>query len=261
MAWCKDARLTYLNNLGYNVVRLPRTGLEALDVLGKDHKTIDRLGTLDKVWQSTKQLPTVHSGAAVGIQGTQTDKIKASIGFDLLGTIIKALGGNEAKLDVAFNNATSVQFKLENVEASGVDPLDVGEFLATGDINPKNPIVARYVTTGDAGAFVVTEVLKSNALTVSGTLDSGATVTLNVPEIQKVVSGQLSVDMTHAATGTVTYTGKQMLTFGFKIFAIALEDGTWQVHGVEPSGNTAAATTKAVRSILWAEGALLDRNF
>ena len=34
MAFCEDASLTYLNRLGYNVIRLPRTGLLPLEVLG-----------------------------------------------------------------------------------------------------------------------------------------------------------------------------------------------------------------------------------
>jgi hypothetical protein len=51
-----------------------------------------------------------------------------------------------------------------------------------------------------------------------------------------------------------------MLTFGFKIFSIAFESGEWNIHGVNPSGNTAAATMQAVRPILWSEARLFDRE-
>jgi hypothetical protein len=34
MVFCEDSALTYLNGLGYNVVRLPRTGPMPLEVLG-----------------------------------------------------------------------------------------------------------------------------------------------------------------------------------------------------------------------------------
>src|ERR1700722_5255378 len=33
----KDPSVTYLNKLGYNVVKLPRTGIEPMDVIGRDH--------------------------------------------------------------------------------------------------------------------------------------------------------------------------------------------------------------------------------
>jgi hypothetical protein len=39
---CKDPSLTYLNRYGYNVVTLPRTGLEPLLVLGRD-QTLTRM--------------------------------------------------------------------------------------------------------------------------------------------------------------------------------------------------------------------------
>ena len=33
----KDPSVTFLNKFGYNIIRLPRTGIEPLDVIGRDH--------------------------------------------------------------------------------------------------------------------------------------------------------------------------------------------------------------------------------
>ena len=42
----KDPSVTYLNKLGYNVVKLPRTGIEPMDVIGRD-QTVQWLGPID----------------------------------------------------------------------------------------------------------------------------------------------------------------------------------------------------------------------
>jgi len=58
MALCKDPLRTYLNNLGYSVILLPRTGIEPMDVLGRDAGSIERLGTLEGAWTIRGQKPS-----------------------------------------------------------------------------------------------------------------------------------------------------------------------------------------------------------
>jgi hypothetical protein len=39
MPVCKDPSLTFLNQFGYNVIKLPRTGIEPMHVVGRDETT------------------------------------------------------------------------------------------------------------------------------------------------------------------------------------------------------------------------------
>lgn len=55
MGVCKDPRLTYLNDFGYNVVRLPRRGIVPLGVIGKDDGSQNWLGTLDQIYGLSAQ--------------------------------------------------------------------------------------------------------------------------------------------------------------------------------------------------------------
>ena len=48
----KDPSITFLNKYGYNVVRLPRTGIEPMDIVARDEQDILNLGPLSKVWSS-----------------------------------------------------------------------------------------------------------------------------------------------------------------------------------------------------------------
>jgi len=73
MAFCEDPALTYLNRLGYNVIRLPRTGLMPLEVLGSESgRAPEPLGRLDSVWESKLPVPAVTSGDVATVSGRST---------------------------------------------------------------------------------------------------------------------------------------------------------------------------------------------
>jgi hypothetical protein len=52
----KDPSVTFLNRFGYNVVKLPRAGIEPMDVIGRDDTT-QWLGQFSSVWKSTTAPP------------------------------------------------------------------------------------------------------------------------------------------------------------------------------------------------------------
>ncbi len=55
---CSDPRLTYLNSYGYNVIKLPRAGIEPLQVLGRDKDSLEDLGELSTIWKSQSPIPS-----------------------------------------------------------------------------------------------------------------------------------------------------------------------------------------------------------
>src|SRR5437764_7273836 len=119
---CKDAKLTYLNELGYNVIRLPRTGIEPLDVFGKKKGAFVRLGKKPQIWTSNEPPPQPDNNTSGGISGTNTDKIKVDVGLEILGTLLSVLSGKSINAKAAYSKATHVQFQFEDVEVVGVDP-------------------------------------------------------------------------------------------------------------------------------------------
>lgn len=260
MAICKDPSLTYLNKLGFNVVRLPRQGIDPLDVLGRDGKSVERLGRLEQIWSSTVPVPAVKPPqTATSINGQKTHSLKLSIGLKILANILGAMGAAVPEVGFAYQKANSVQFTFTSVQVHSVDPFEVGRYLAAGDLDTKNPFVTRYFQDDDATTYVLTEVLKSNSVTVIGMDNRGTTVTVNLPAIQQVVGANVSVAAAGALSTELTYQGKDMLSFGFKVFGIAYADGAWQVQGVMPSGEIAffAPGQEPTPVLLTREGTLL----
>jgi hypothetical protein len=260
MAICKDPSLTYLNQLGFNVVRLPRQGIDPLDVLGRDGKSVERLGRLDQIWSSTVPVPAVKPPqTAVQINGQKTHSLKLSVGLKILANVLGAMGAAVPEVGFAYQKASSVQFTFTSVQVHCVDPFALGRYLSAGDLDTKNPFVARYFQDDDASTFVITDVLKSNSLTVVGLDNRGTTVTVDVPAIQEVVGANVSVAASGALSTELTYQGKEMLSFGFKVFGITYNEGAWQVQGVKPSGEIAffAPGQEPTPVLLTHEGLLL----
>src|SRR5580704_627585 len=115
MALCTDKSLTYLNDQGYNVVRLPRKGIDPLDVLGRDGKSLERLGRLDQLWTSKKPVPSVGGPQpAAHINGQSTSEMSASVGLKLLSGVLKAIGATVPEISFAYNKASSLQFTFGN---------------------------------------------------------------------------------------------------------------------------------------------------
>jgi hypothetical protein len=260
MAVCQDPRLTYMNDLGYNVVRLPRTGIKPLGVLGRDNKTINYLGTLDQIWNTTATPPSPGAPNSVSaLAGQATSDIKLSVGLDILANALSGMFGAAApSLKFAYNKAKSVQFKFGEVQTVGIDPFIVGNYLASGDLKDGNAFVARFFHAPETEAFVITEILQAKSISVTAKADSGGDVGVDVPAIQSTLGGKVNVTTSSSSNTDVTYTGNEYLTFGFKVFGIAIIDGTWQVHGVPPSGDVSFAPGTQIEPVLLSRSGRLD---
>jgi len=265
MALCTDKSLTYLNDLGYNVVRLPRKGIDPLDVLGRDGKSVERLGRLDQLWTSRKPLPEIGAPQpAAYLNGQATSEMALSVGLRVLNGVLKAIGADLPELSFAYKQADSLQFTFGDVTARSVVPLDVGNFLSEGDIRGANPFVERYFADEDTDAFIITEVLQSNEITVSAKDHGGRTVKVDIPSIQAILGGDVSISANDTAGTKITYKGKEAVTFGFKVFEIAF-DGRWRITGVQPSAELpfsvgAATLAAATQPVILRRGTLAVKS-
>lgn len=257
MGVCKDPRLTYLNSIGFNVVKLPRADVEPLEVLGRDDKSLDNLGKLSTIWKSTGVAPVPGPPVpAANINGQKTDQLKLSIGLDILASILQGMGVPSPRVDAAYSNAQNVQFTFTNVNIIRVAPLEVGQYLAHGDLDQANPF-ASYFLDHSKEAYVITELLTSNAIIVKGTDDHGTSVGVDLPNIEKIVGVNVKVSPSASDASELTYQGPQTLVFGFKVYGVSYADGKWAIHGQEPSGGIAYMTAHEPKGVVLAPSQLM----
>ena len=238
----KDPSVTFLNKFGYNVVKLPRVGIEPLDLIGMD-ETSQWLGPLSAVWNSTVPVPQPSAPRrAAPVNGQKTDQLDLSFGLKILGNALAAFGASVPSLDVAFKRARKVQFSYSNVTSTVVAPLEAGNYLAGGTLNTENPVVKHYFMEPDSQAFLILDVLKSDSITVIATDEHGTEVGVDVPAIQGIVGAGVRLTPGGASNSSVTFSGAEPATFGFIVDEIQFEAGKWSLSGAAPDGALAFAT-------------------
>jgi hypothetical protein len=233
MLRCHDPRLTYLNDLGYNVVRLPRRGINPLGILGRDGNSLNYLGTLNQIWESPNPTPVAgHPNPVSALNGAATGDIDLSIGLDILANALSGMFGSTApSINFAYKSAKSVQFKFTDVQASSIDPFLIDSFLAAGRLR-EGPFVLRFLRDPDTKAFVITETLQAKSLSAIAKAESSAEVSVCVPAIQEALGAKVAVSQNASHTAEVVYQGPDYLTFGFKVFGIKMDNQVWRIRGV-----------------------------
>ena len=245
MAKKKDPSITFLNKFGYNVIKLPRVGIEPLDVIGSDTSN-QWLGPLRTVWKSKVAEPTPGAPRpAAAVSGQRTDQLDLSFGLKILANALAAFGATVPSLDFAFTRARSVQFSYTDVTSTVVPPFDAGEYLKAGSLSSDNPVVKHYFVDPDAEAFLIIDVLKSASITVTASDQHGAGVSVDVPAIQGVVGANVSVKANSTNNDTLTFTGKTPVSFGFTVDRIQFDGTSWSLSGEAPSGALSFGTAGA----------------
>jgi hypothetical protein len=237
----KDPSITFLNKFGYNVVKLPRTGIEPLDVIGRDNG-MQWLGPLNKIWTSTGAEPLPgppHPAAAVN--GQRTDALELSLGLSVLANTLAAFGASAPSLHTAYKSAHAVQFTYSNVTSTSVAPFDAGNYLTAGTLRSDNPVVQNYFNNENAKAYLIVEVLKADSITVTATDSHGTEVGIDLPQIQGVLDAKIGVKPSNSSNSTITFTGPVPVTFGFAVQQIAREGDRWTLRGAAASGDIAFA--------------------
>src|SRR5271154_6857702 len=96
----KDPSITFLNKYGYNVIKMPRTGIEPLQIIGRD-ETLKNLGSLSDIWTTDPDNPPPTPGkpeATVDVNGMTTDALDVSFGLSLLANVLSAFGATVPSL-------------------------------------------------------------------------------------------------------------------------------------------------------------------
>src|SRR5262245_44647741 len=252
MGMCKDAVTQELNKRGYNLVKLPRVGIEPLDVLGRDGESMEKLGSVTEVWTSTAAAPAIGPPApAAGIGGQKTSDLDIGIGLKLLSNVLAGLGGGISlpSLNTAFKRSKKIQFEFVNVESSSVTPFALGKFLASGTLDTSNPFVAHYFGNDETQEYIIFDVLKSDTITVTSKSESGVAVDADIGALSGALSANVNIKAGSSGSSELTFKSSVKATFAFKLFEVLFENGKWIPRGAAPDDDLSfGATTVAVET-------------
>jgi len=235
MALCKDRVTKELNDRGYNIVKLPRVGIEPMDVLGREDDSMEKLGSIAEVWTSTAPLPVAGAPApAAGIDGEQSSDLDLGVGLKLLSGALAGLGGGISlpSLNVAFKKAKKIQFKFVNVESTSITPFALGKFLANGTLDMTNPFAAHYFGNDETQEYIIFDVLKSDSISVTAKSETGVEIGADVDALAGALGANVKLKVGVSGSTEITFQSTMKATFAFKLFEVFFENGKWVPKGV-----------------------------
>lgn len=238
MGICKDPSVKHLAKFGYNVVMHPRAAIRPLMLIGERDGARDLIGTVDQLLIApTAALPAISEGGdAAGISGKRTDKLELSLGLDILGSVIGALGGSKLGVTAAYSSAKTVEFAYADVTSETVNVIALGDYLGSGTPRFDHPILAQYLN--DPGnLYVITEIVRSNSMGVTAFNKKGVSLGVDVPVISAAVGGKIKVGSDSEATNKLDYKGDSHLAFGFKAFELSTAkspSGSGRILRIQP---------------------------
>jgi hypothetical protein len=241
---CVDGTVNYLRTFGYNVIRLPKSGVAPLQLYASDGRTLESLGNITTVFEAGAAIAlpkTTGPVAAANFSGRRTSKLDASLGLELLGTIVGAMGGAQIGLKPHYQTAKSVVFQFGEVTEASVEVAGVDQYLTNGRVSPYSTYVSQLLDADDV--YVTTGVLYATTLLVTAETKSSVGVEVDVPAVQAAVGTKVEVSAAATSSATVSFAGKEPLAFGFRAVRLLYDDGSYHALGKLP----AKTTMRAVR--------------
>jgi hypothetical protein len=219
----KDPSISKLNDLGYNVIKVPRTDIAPLDLLARDNTDVPlrKIGTISTFWKTSAPAPAPGPpSVAASLNNTHSNKLDLSFGLDLLKGALAVFGAGAPSLDLSHTSAKTLQFNYTGVTTVSIDTGVIGDYLTEGTLNVGNPETKHRFLDQGSEVYIITEVIRATSITVTATDDHGNGVSLSAPEINGVLGGNVSVKPSAAINSAVTFESATMpptaANFGFK---------------------------------------------
>jgi hypothetical protein len=233
-----DPFLTALKAVGLSVIKVPRAGVGPLTLLTRDGHNLSAAGPLEKLLAGGTLPEIGENQPAADIRASKTRGLDGSLALNLLSGWLEALGGKSAGMDTHLGGGVTVAFEFPEVLIDTVkSAVDLDAYLGAARINTA---AAHHVELlSHRECFVVTLAAKTRKLQMTATRRGGGSLALNIPEIQKVVGGGITVSSTMGAEDTVVYEGPTPVYFGFKAIQLFFRDGRYEGFGTLPAGRRA----------------------
>lgn len=239
---CKDPTLKALKSIGYNVVLLPRVDLRPTQLLVANDKRLSRLGEMATVFVQRPGAPPLPAigpdrpGPNIAI--TKTAALDATVGLNILGGLISALGGSTLGLNLAFAKAAKIQMEYSGTKENAAEPAAIDQFLAGAGLNPFSK-AAKDMLEADL-VYVVTSTLKANKVNVTATDANKHAIGIDVPVLANAVGGSMKVTASSSTATTVTFEGEVPLAFAFQAIRLFFEDGAYRTFKPTAGGGLVA---------------------
>lgn len=220
-----DPAITYLKDLGYLPVRLPRSDVTPLQIASKNGKDLELLGSLaDAMIAGSVPLPPVvfDIQTAGTVNGQRSSRVKLSVGVNILNGILKALTGKSLDASAGYESADTLRFEFTGVTAGKIDIVRLDQFLNRAKIHPDCKHIEELMLDDEVG--VITATISSKRFLVTAQDENSFDISLNVPVLQQIAGGELKVNVTNSDKTEIAYEGATPVVFGVQAIQLFFDE-------------------------------------
>lgn len=159
-----------------------------------------------------------------GLSGKHSRRVSFEFGFKILDNFLGAFGVPSAGIDAAFEGAAEVSFSFANVRRSYVDKNVLGNLLRDHRVDAKNPAARIYFGRNPWSPLVIDSTIESSNFTFRVERSSRRDFKVDLGAIQQVIdAAKVGVKVGAVSARTVTFKGRQHLTFAFTCVRMYLD--------------------------------------
>jgi hypothetical protein len=223
MAICKDKSISLLNDLGYNVVRYPKSGIEPLGFVVKQSNKYELVSKIQNLWISELEIPISKREQVPDLNIIESNEIKGGFGIKTLLDIFKV------NLNVNGLKDKSIKLVIINPQRVYCDFDSIANFIRKGDVNIDNA-VSDFIFDGKSRVFVILETIVSSELKIIISGKSEAEAKVSAEELSENLNANVQFGSSNSNNNEIYFkSNDSAVTFGFKSSEIVFEDGKWSM--------------------------------
>lgn len=217
-----------LSGYGYNLVALPKSDIEPLQLL---YKKEDSLGSLESSLLNLftigdKAPPEIKRDRSTSnIDGSTAISFDASAGVGMLDWLLDKLNMGKLSGNMKLDTGHTVTISYQNVKEDKVDLLELDNYISESKPSSSQFNSYRQKLEGSE-LYVVNAVLKSNSISLAVTDSNGQHVDLEAT-VKGIVNAAVEVNRQKNNTISLTHSGSDPVIFGFKAQQILYEPTKW----------------------------------
>jgi len=250
-----DALVKLLNEIGYQPVLFPRSGLTPPEVYVYKNQKLIRRGPLVDYLPAGAIIPDLQRGRLDSIQHRETDKKSLGVAASFLGDALKCIGITSApKLDLSFAKGREITFSFDDVTYVALDGSKIDHLLSdlrTGAIPPED-IKGGYLHIAYDYAF-------AGSLSMRAADDGSSSFDAKAIQIGTYIDLGMQGKVEATDETTVSFTSKDgaAAAFACKIGRLEKRGRNWVFFPEEESGDSFLADENEKEPYLLERGVVL----
>lgn len=220
----RDRLVALLNDLGFQPVFLPTTGLEPPELYNHDRGRLIRRGPLRRYLQA--ELPPLRFGSVPDIEHHHTSRKRLAEATKFLGNALRCIGVGAAKLSLSALGSEDLVFAFSEVTTARIDPSDLDPLLQQLEVHA---IPDEYVAAG--ALHIAYEYVYARRVSVRRADGKGLTADLEgrLPDLFELgVEGRVRVD--DASALSFTASDQKPAAFGYKAGQLRRDGAKWAFY-------------------------------